>query len=524
MSKAVARAILAAALAAAGLVSALAFAGVVAAAPATSSPAGATAALGVSAPVYGWVIQLRGAINRDLTSTQFAAIQKTVGATWTDTSHNAWAGIPLWRLVALVDDKNPKTFNGSLAAKGYWVQVIGLGDVPVRLSSTDKSWVGNRTAIVADRQNGTPLSFGSMSTVDPGTWVPGWPAQLVGPSLASSQTTGGIVKIVVYKHGVKPPTKPTILPSWILQVRGATSVAYSAAQFRALATHHPKTWTDASVTPNVVYAGTPLWRLVALADGGSAATLNLDWLGLGYNVDVSGMGVDALGADAPTTATFASSAIAGKSSVVIADRQNGKQLTPTQGDTVLQAGPSYLWRPTWPARLGGTGVTADQSFGGVVRVVVHKPAVPSYLTPLVLKGRRTAKVAYLNFPTTSTWDGRNIVNLLPEEQALYRGAPLYTLIGLVDDGNPRSFNVKLARKGYKIELIGRDGYTWTIQSATIIGKKHWIVASIKNEKALPYVSGDSQATEAPYRFVGSFIHPFYSKPSVKQLIEIKLIF
>ena len=524
MSKAAARAILAAALAAAGVAIALAFAGAVAAAPTTSSPAGATAALGASPPVYGWVIQLRGAVNRDLTSTQFAAIEKTVGTTWTDTSDNAWAGIPLWRLVALVDDKNPKTFNAGLAAKGYWVQVIGLADVPVRLSSTDKSWVHNNKAIVADRQNGAPLSFGSMSTGDPGTWVPGWPAQLVGPSLAGGQTTSGIVKIVVYKHGVKPPAKPAIQPSWIVQVRGATSVAYSAAQFRALATHHPATWPDASVTPNVVYAGTPLWRLVALADGGSPATLNLDRLGLGYNVDVYGMGVDALGADAPAVATFPAAVIADKSSFVIADREDGKQLTPTQGDTVLQAGPSYQWRPTWPARLVGKGLTADQSIGGVVRVVVHKPAVPNYLTPLVLKGRRTAKVAYLNFPTTSTWDGRKIVDLLPEEQALYRGAPLYTLIGLVDDGNPRTFNVKLARKGYKIELIGRDGYTWTIQSATIIGKTHWIVASLKNGKALPYVSGDSQATEAPFRFVGSFIHPYYSKPSVKQLIEIKLIF
>ena len=215
---------------------------------------------------------------------------------------------------------------------------------------------------------------------------------------------------------MKPPAKPAIQPGWVVQVRGATSVAYSAAQFRALATHHPKTWTDTSVTPNVVYAGTPLWRLVALADGGSAATLNLDWLGLGYNVDVSGMGVDALGADAPTTATFASSAIAG-SEQRRHRRPPGRQAAhPDPGRHRPQAGPSYLWQPTWPARLVGTGVAADQSFGGVVRVVLHKPVVPSYLTPLVLKGRRTAKIAYLDFPTTSTWDGPRSSTCCPKNK------------------------------------------------------------------------------------------------------------
>ena len=234
MSRAAKRTIQAAALAAAGLVIVLAFSGVVAAAPATQSPAGA-AALGGSAPVYGWVIQLRGAISKDLTSRQFAAMEKKVGATWSDTGGNVWAGIPLWRLVGLVDDKNPKTFNAALAAKGYSVQVIGLDGRPLRLSSTDKSWVHNRTALVADKENGAALSFGSLSTLDPGTWLPGWPAQLVGPSVPSGPDTGGIVKIVVYKHGVTPPAKPVLQPSWIVQLRGASSVDYSAAQFRALA-------------------------------------------------------------------------------------------------------------------------------------------------------------------------------------------------------------------------------------------------------------------------------------------------
>jgi hypothetical protein len=531
MSKRRKLAIPAAAFAVAGLVIVLAFAGVAAAAPATSSPVGATAALGEAAPVYGWVVQLRGAINENLSYKQFAAMaaKAGVGATWTDdggtpadpSDDRVYAGIPLWRLVALVDDKNPKTFNDALAAKGYSVQVVALDGFAATLPSildtvSPKPWVRDNTAIVADQVNGAPLPFGSFSVKHPDRWTPSWPLQLVSPTLPGNAKPGGAVTIIVYKPGVTPPTNPVIQPSWDVQVRGASNVDYTAAQFRALAKAHTATWSDdegtADASDDQVYTGASLWRLVALADGGSSASLNLDRLGLGYKVDVFGMG-----ATAPAEAQFDAPAIAGKSNVVIADRVNGAQLTPTQGNAVQQLDMSYLWQPTWPARIVGSGVTVDQSFGGVLRVVLEKPVVPSYVTPLVLKGRRTARIGYLSFPTPVTWNGNKAGNINPTLRAVYRGQTLYKLVGLVDDKHPKTFNVALAHKGYKVEFIGRDGYTWTISSKTIIGKKRWIVASLKDGAVM-------SSDEGPYRNVGSFIKPFYGKPSVSELIKIKLIF
>jgi hypothetical protein len=520
MNKAIKRTSLVAAAAVAGLVIVLAFAGVVAAAPATSRAADPTPSPSSTAAPYGWVLQLRGAINQDLTYQQFAALEAKagVGATWTDTSvtpNNVYSGIPLWRLVALVDDKDPSTFNNALAAQNYDIQVVGIDGFTATLGSNDptRPWVGDSTnAIVADKVNGAPLSFGFMKTKSGKTsWHPSWPLQLVSPNLPGSAKPGGAVTIIVYAPGVTPPASPTTLPSWILQVQGASNVDYNADQFHALATAHGATWTDTSVTPNNVYAGTPLWRLVALADGGSPATLNLDRLGLGYNVDVYGAG-----ATTPAKTTFAATAIANDNKVVIADTENGQELTPTQGNVVVD-GSSTTWQPTWPARIVGADVPTAASFGGVLRVLLEQPTVPSYLKPLVLKGRRTVKIDYLDFPVTSTWDGTKPVNINKEFRGLYRGRPLYQLIGMVDDKNPKTFNTKLARKGYTIELIASDGYTWTISSKTIIGKKHWIVASLKDGKAL-------SSAEGPYRYVGSFIRPFYGKPSVKKLVAIKLIF
>ncbi len=528
MNKRISRASLAAAVVVAGLVILLAGAAVAAAAPAkaaaAASPAGATAALGESAPTYGWVLQLRGAINENLTYQQFAALEaKYPGTPWTDTSTpaNTFNGIALWRLVGLVDDKNPKTFNSTLATAGYSVQIVGIDGFVGTLTSNDltKPWVGDNTVIVADQENAAPLSFGFLKTKNGTTsWHPTWPLQLCATNLPGSVKPGGIETIIVYKPGVTPPASPTTVPSWIAQVRGAASVDYTAAQFRKLAVAHPGTWTDDNGTPadpsdDVVYTGTPLWRLVALADGGSPATLNLDRLGLGYKVDVTGMG-----ATATTAASFDSSAITGNKAVIVADRANGTELTPTQGNCVLQLdGVTYAWVPTWPARLVGTGVTTDQSFGGVVRVTLEKPVVPSYVKPLVLKGRRTAKIAYLNFPTPVVWDGTKAGNINQTLRARYRGQSISKLVGLVDDKHPGTFNKALARRGYTIKLIASDGYTWTISSKTIVGKKGWIVASLKDGKTM-------DSTEGPYRFVGSFIKPFYGKESVSKLVEIKLIF
>ena len=77
----------------------------------------------------------------------------------------------------------------------------------------------------------------------------------------------------------------------------------------------------------------------------------------------------------------------------------------------------------------------------------------------------------------------------------------------------------MARKGYKIQSICRDGYKPTIPSRWIIKKKRWIVAKLKNGKLLP-------DGEAPFRFVGGppITQPFNNKLSARMVVRIRLIF
>jgi hypothetical protein len=136
---------------------------------------------------------------------------------------------------------------------------------------------------------------------------------------------------------------------------------------------------------------------------------------------------------------------------------------------------------------------------------------------LVLRGKLIKRIPWAKLPTTVLWDGtKDSDNRHTELQARFRGQTLYKLIGLVDDRDPKTFNVAKAKRGYGIKFIASDGYSYMMDSRRIIGKKTWIVARLKNGKPLPQGEG-------PYRDVGSFVG-FLAGPSVKMLVRIELVF
>jgi len=137
---------------------------------------------------------------------------------------------------------------------------------------------------------------------------------------------------------------------------------------------------------------------------------------------------------------------------------------------------------------------------------------------LTLKGKRTKVIKIDSFPTTGVWHGENAGDINPSLKYTYKGQTLYKLIGKVDD-RKAGFNVRKARKGYKIQFICRDGYKPKIPSKWIIGKKHWIVAVLKAGERL-------QGDEAPFRFVGGppISQPFNNKLSAYGVVKIRLIF
>lgn len=177
--------------------------------------------------------------------------------------------------------------------------------------------------------------------------------------------------------------------------------------------------------------------------------------------------------------------------------------------------PRLSWRAVG-VLAGATAVILGASLFVALRTPDAAPAKGPY-PDLVLKGKLTKKIPWSQLPASVKWDGTKAGAIPKDLQAVYRGQTLYKLVGLVDDKDPSAFNVALAKKGYKIRFRASDGYSWTMKSASIIGKKNWIVARLKNGKALP-------KGEGPYRDVGSFIGHFYGRGSVKMLTRIELVF
>jgi len=213
--------------------------------------------------------------------------------------------------------------------------------------------------------------------------------------------------------------------------------------------------------------------------------------------------------------------VAYKNDIVLADRVDGGQLSPIPSITDNGDG-TYSWKPAWPAKICSDNLTGKQKPAGVLRIELGKPVYPDYTTKLTLKGKLTRTIAYAKFPSGVAWDGTKAGDINPTLKAVYRGQSLYKLVGLVDDRDPKTFNKALALKGYKIKFVCRDGYNAPpISSRTIIGKKRWIVACLKDGAMLSSAGADA---EGPYRYVGSFIKPFFGKLSAKQVIAIKLIF
>jgi DMSO/TMAO reductase YedYZ molybdopterin-dependent catalytic subunit len=81
----------------------------------------------------------------------------------------------------------------------------------------------------------------------------------------------------------------------------------------------------------------------------------------------------------------------------------------------------------------------------------------------------------------------------------WTGTPLYLLVGRVDDNikhDTGAFNTQLADQGYTIEVVGKDGYSVTLDSAKVKNDKNIIVASQVN-------ANDLTDKDFPLKLVGS---------------------
>lgn len=162
--------------------------------------------------VAEWPIQLHGALSDNLTQAEFEAGVLSGGLTCTDNT-GTWAGLALWRLVGLVDDDDPETFNIDLAAEGYSIKVSAPDYYYVFDSATV---AGNDDIIAANSLDGQPLPL-----TDPTNPSKLWyPVKLVGSGLHSGDRVGGVVMIELLNLPEPLPEEP----EWDLNGDGVCNI------------------------------------------------------------------------------------------------------------------------------------------------------------------------------------------------------------------------------------------------------------------------------------------------------------
>ncbi|NLE74588.1 MAG: molybdopterin-dependent oxidoreductase [Actinobacteria bacterium] len=142
-----------------------------------------------------------------------------------------------------------------------------------------------------------------------------------------------------------------------------------------------------------------------------------------------------------------------------------------------------------------------------------KPIEPEW--SLLLSGSLTENMDRPTFETGATM-GCHGAEWTDANGDTWLGIPLYLLCGRVDDDNVHSgpaYNRDLANAGYKVELIGIDGTTATVDSRTMYYNKELIVAFKLNEAALP-------EEYLPLRLVGEGIT---DDQAIGKIGEIKLL-
>ena len=135
-----------------------------------------------------YTLQMVGAITENLTQEQFESLAAQYPASFTDNNNAVWTGVPLWRLIALVDDSDPTTFNDSLATT-YTVNIICSSYLNNAILSDNGviplNFPHNDYIIVANKYNGGPVPLTSAGA---GGWV--WaPLRLIGNSSGSGGST-----------------------------------------------------------------------------------------------------------------------------------------------------------------------------------------------------------------------------------------------------------------------------------------------------------------------------------------------
>ena len=167
----------------------------------------------VSATTYtnDWPVRLEGANATTISHSDFVNLFGSYPLSFYEGGNvtTTWEGVALWRLVGLVDDGDPSTFNSALAAGNYTIQ---LSDNTGFTGNVTSSKIDHNDAyFLAFKGNGTEFVYGTKN----------YPLKFInGNTSGGKNAVGGVVKIALL--GLTKAATVSVSPSSQSVANGAT--------------------------------------------------------------------------------------------------------------------------------------------------------------------------------------------------------------------------------------------------------------------------------------------------------------
>ena len=264
----------------------------------------------------------------------------------------------------------------------------------------------------------------------------------------------------------------------VLTVVGAKgSKSFTLAQLEALPSYTGYAGIKNSVgviTAPTQYTGVPLSALAAQV-GGIDPSLGVTVLGTdGYGMTFSAK--QAAGGDFVTydPVTGAERPPAYPLTPALAYRHQGKLLDPTQD------GPLHL---VFAEPKADIVVDGHWSVRWVDRLEVKKSLGQ---WQVAVQGHTSSTLTEASYVSCAS-PGCHGSEYSDASGQRWTGIPLWLVVGSVDDSRTHgagAFDVKLARKGYEVELIASNGVTTFLSSRDLLGHRDWILAGQMDGESL----------------------------------------
>jgi DMSO/TMAO reductase YedYZ molybdopterin-dependent catalytic subunit len=394
-----------------------------------------------------WTVQLTNlqSATTNLTRTKFVALGYDYYTYFVDSKSRNWSGVPASIILGYVDDNDTATFNATLAATEYRVNVSasdGYSNISVAKDLVDNE------ALFAYKMNGTVLSSSYA------------PLKLVGSSLAGSQMVSKIVSIKFLEPATAPPTEAPLVS--VIEGSNTQNVTLTAlldmTSIQGVSSYQNRfgNWRGLGT-----YQGVTLQSLADLVGGMHPGDVMTVTATDGYWQNFSYYQVYA---DASYLAIQGNIILAYEfNGTPVPSWTDGPKIAVLAPDGAFSNGDFNATAARDPEFLGST--SASSLWVKNVNKIEISHVFDEWTVQLTNLQSATTNLTRTKFVALG-YD--HYTYFVDSKSRNWSGVPVSMILGYVDDSDQSSFNTSLADTQYRVNIAASDGYNKTMIAKDLV--------------------------------------------------------